>query len=83
MIEKSWNIKSPAQDIANAYASGYQLSNHGLTSLGTVYWNLPVPALYEEALYRREGDMAYKGPLVVNTGKHTARAANDKFPCAN
>jgi phosphoenolpyruvate carboxykinase (ATP) len=79
MIEKSWNIKSPAQDVAKTYASEYQLINHGLTSLGTVYWNLPVPALYEEALFRREGDLAAMGPFVVNTGKHTARAANDKF----
>ncbi|MCK5879877.1 MAG: phosphoenolpyruvate carboxykinase (ATP), partial [Holophagae bacterium] len=29
--------------------------------------------------FRREGNMAHMGPLIVNTGKHTARAANDKY----
>ena len=36
-------------------------------------------ALYEEAIFRGEGKLSLYGPLVVNTGKHTARAANDKF----
>ena len=44
-----------------------------------VYWNLPEPALYEEAVFRREGRVAADGPFVVSTGKHTARAAADKF----
>ena len=79
MIGNIWNIKTPAQDIAKERASDFKLSNHGLTSLGNVYWNLTYAALYGEALFRREGSLAHMGPLVVNTGKHTARAANDKF----
>jgi len=35
--------------------------------------------LYEEAIHRSEGQLAASGPFVVNTGKHTARAAADKF----
>jgi phosphoenolpyruvate carboxykinase (ATP) len=37
------------------------------------------PALYEEASFRQEGLMAHGGPLVVNTGKWSARAAQDKY----
>lgn len=73
------DIKSPAEAQAQALKSDYGLENHGLTNLNKVYWNLPVEALYEEAVFRSEGKITRQGPLVVNTGKHTARAANDKF----
>ena len=73
------DIRTPAQGEARALKSDYGLENHGLTQLHQAYWNLPVEALYEEALFRREGRMTAQGPLVVNTGKHTARAAADKF----
>ncbi|HBL16511.1 MAG: phosphoenolpyruvate carboxykinase (ATP) [Elusimicrobia bacterium GWA2_69_24] len=73
------NIKTPAAAQAKALKSDYGLVNHGLSNLGTVYWNLSVPALYEEALFRREGQIAHMGPFVASTGKHTARSANDKF----
>ncbi|MEW5938516.1 MAG: phosphoenolpyruvate carboxykinase (ATP), partial [Chloroflexota bacterium] len=43
------------------------------------YWNLPTEALYEEAVFRSEGATVIGGPFVANTGKHTARSANDKF----
>ena len=57
---------------------------HGLDSLGIVnpgrvYWNLPAPALYEEAIRRGEGLISAQGPLVVRTGQHTGRSPNDKF----
>jgi len=73
------NIQTPAQALAKERKSRFGLSNHGLKNLRMAYWNLPEPALYEEALFRREGNMAHMGPLVVKTGKHTARAANDKL----
>lgn len=73
------NIKTPADAQADARKSDYGLVNHGLTNLNRVYWNLPVEALYEEAIFRNEGKLTLSGPLVVNTGKHTARAASDKF----
>lgn len=73
------DIKSPAEAQAAARKSDFGLENHGLFNLNKVYWNLPVEALYEEAIFRSEGKISLLGPFVVNTGKHTARAANDKF----
>ncbi len=73
------NIKSPAAAVAKDLKSDYGLVNHGFSNFGNVYWNLSEPALYEEILFRREGQISNLGPIVVNTGKHTARAANDKF----
>jgi phosphoenolpyruvate carboxykinase (ATP) len=73
------DIKTPAESQAEARKSDYGLENHGLAFLNRVYWNLPTEALYEEAIFRNEGKITLHGPLVVNTGKHTARAANDKF----
>lgn len=73
------NIKTPAQDQARALKADYGLENHGLTNLSTVFWNLPTEALYEEIAFRGEARMTQLGPLVVNTGKHTGRSANDKF----
>lgn len=73
------NIKTPAQSQASAHKSDFGLDNHGLSNLGTVYWNLPTEALYEEIIFRGEAQLSRYGPVVVNTGKYTARAANDKF----
>jgi phosphoenolpyruvate carboxykinase (ATP) len=77
----SWfmNIETPAAKDAGRLSSTFGLDNHGLTGLNRVYWNLPTGALYEEAIFRREARVAHLGPLIVNTGKHTARAAADKF----
>jgi phosphoenolpyruvate carboxykinase (ATP) len=73
------NIKTPAQDQAPALKSDYGLENHGLTNLRVTYWNLPSEALYEEIVFRNEGKISHQGPVLVLTGEHTARAANDKF----
>jgi phosphoenolpyruvate carboxykinase (ATP) len=73
------NIKTPAQDQADGLSSDYDLKSHGLSNLNTVYWNLPPEALYEEIVFRREGQLTHEGALVVDSGAHTARAAQDKF----
>ena len=72
------DIKTPAQGEASALKSDYGLENHGLTNLRMVYWNLPTEALYEEIAFRREARTSHMGAIVANTGKHTARSANDK-----
>ena len=73
------NIKTPAEDQADALASEFTLKNHGLTNLRKVYWNLPIESLYEEIVFRKEGHITKMGALVVDSGSHTARAAQDKF----
>jgi len=73
------NIKTPSEGQAGAIRSDYGLDYLGLTNLHKVYWNLPTEALYEEIVFRGEASISHQGPLVVNTGKHTARAASDKF----
>ena len=72
------DVQSPAVKEAGTLASAYGLANHGLVNLRRAYWNLPTPALYEESIFRSESSLSHLGPLVVNTGKHTARAAADK-----
>lgn len=59
--------------------SSYGLENHGITNVHQVFWNLNTPILYEEIIKRREGFIAHLGPIVVRTGQHTGRAAEDKF----
>ncbi len=56
-----------------------ELDRLGIHNAGQVFWNRPTAALYEEAVRRREGLMAHSGPLVVRTGRHTGRAAEDKY----
>ncbi|MCX6137990.1 MAG: phosphoenolpyruvate carboxykinase (ATP) [Ignavibacteriales bacterium] len=73
------DIKTPTQPEAAAYKSDYGLENHGITNARMVYWSLPSEALYEEIAFRNEAKISRLGPVVANTGKHTARSANDKF----
>ena len=60
-------------------APHYTLDQQGIATGATVHWNLPTAPLVEQALRRDEGVLAKDGPLVVATGKHTGRSANDKF----
>jgi phosphoenolpyruvate carboxykinase (ATP) len=76
---KYLEFNTPASKQAAELASDYQLSNLGLAHLDRVFWNLPSEALYEEAIFRSEGHISAGGPFIVHTGKHTARAAADKF----
>ncbi|HOO16695.1 MAG TPA: phosphoenolpyruvate carboxykinase (ATP), partial [Phycisphaerae bacterium] len=76
---KYLEFETPASKQAGELASDYKLKNHGLDYLDRVFWNLPVPALVEEAIFRGEGHMVAGGPFIVNTGKWSARAAADKY----
>jgi phosphoenolpyruvate carboxykinase (ATP) len=60
--------------------TGYRgLEQHGIEHRASVFWNLRTPAYYMHALRREEGVLAHGGPLVVDTGRHTGRSAEDKF----
>ena len=50
----------------------------GLDATQTVYYNLPAPALIEEALRRGEGRLVAHGPLATRTDP-TGRSPNDRF----
>lgn len=59
--------------------SSFGLDRHGLGNAKAAFWNYSTAALYEEAIRRGEGKLARNGALVVQTGQHTGRSANDKF----
>ena len=50
-----------------------------LEKASSVRRNLSSDELYEIAHTTNEGKLSKHGALVVNTGKHTGRSANDKF----
>jgi len=78
-MTKYLEFDTPALKHANELASDYKIKNHGLVYLDQVFWNLPESALYEEAVFRGEGKVVNGGAFLVNTGKWTARAANEKY----
>ena len=78
-MSKYLEFSTPASKEAMELASDFRLKNQGLLHLDRVYWNLPDSALYEEAIFRNEATLSSQGALLVKTGKHTARAAADKF----
>jgi phosphoenolpyruvate carboxykinase (ATP) len=57
----------------------FGLSHQNIDTEANLHWNLGPAPLVEAALARGEGLLAKDGPLVVETGKHTGRSANDKF----
>ena len=59
--------------------SSHGLERHGLRKLAAAHWNYGMPALFEEVIRRGEGRLTEGGAVVVDTGKYTGRAANDKF----
>ena len=61
------------------FISAESIAAFGDAKVKTLNWNWGTEALYEAALQNREGELARGGPLVVKTGLHTGRSANDKF----
>jgi phosphoenolpyruvate carboxykinase (ATP) len=59
------------------------LEHEGIEHPRRVFWNTTTPALYEEAVRRREGLIAQAGPIVFHTGRHTGRSPKDKFLVRN
>jgi phosphoenolpyruvate carboxykinase (ATP) len=55
------------------------LEAQGIATDAKIFWNLTTAPLVEQAVTRGEGLLAKHGPIVVKTGKHTGRSANDKF----
>lgn len=57
----------------------FDLEAQGISTDAALHWNLQTAALVEQAVSRGEGRLAKDGPLVVATGAHTGRSAQDKF----
>ncbi len=55
------------------------LEAQGIETRADVHWNLTTARLVEVAVARGEGKLSADGPLVVETGAHTGRSAQDKF----
>nr|WP_298897946.1 phosphoenolpyruvate carboxykinase [uncultured Altererythrobacter sp.] len=55
------------------------LSDQGIETAARIHSNLGTPQLVEQSLTNSEGELSRYGSLVVKTGAHTGRSANDKF----
>jgi len=60
-------------------ASRHGLDVQGFATSAALHWNLGTAPLIELAVKRGEGLLSKDGALVVETGAHTGRSANDKF----
>jgi phosphoenolpyruvate carboxykinase (ATP) len=63
----------------NGVLAKYGLEQQGIPTGAEIFWNLGTAPLVEHAVRRGEGLLAKDGPLVVRTGRHTGRSAQDKF----
>ena len=71
------SLAEPHQDhTATAVAP---LSGTGIRLSGPVHANLTAPQLIAHAIRREEGRLSANGALIVRTGSHTGRSAQDKF----
>ena len=71
-------MPNPASD-SDPRASRHGLDRQGLHHTGNVFWNLTPAELTEHIARRGEGELSADGPIVVCTGQHTGRSAQDKF----
>jgi phosphoenolpyruvate carboxykinase (ATP) len=62
-------VKNPKSD----------LSQYGLKSVDTAYWNLTPAELVEHTLNIGEGVLTDTGAIAIRTGKFTGRSPDDKF----
>jgi phosphoenolpyruvate carboxykinase (ATP) len=65
-------------EVANRVPA-HGLADQGIATSAELHWNLQTPQLVEQAVRRGEGVLAKDGPLVVRTGRHTGRSAQDKY----
>jgi len=65
--------------VPSTVVSAFGLASQGYETPASLHWNLATGPLVELAVQRGEGMLSEHGALVVKTGKHTGRSANDKF----
>ena len=57
--------------------------DHGFKNLKKISWNLDRDAIYDITISNGQGVLSNDQALVVETGIHTGRSANDKFIVKN
>ena len=65
--------------IVNERIPPARLATQGTETRADLHWNHVTARLVEAAVARGEGKLSADGPLVVETGAHTGRSAQDKF----
>ena len=70
------------ENIGNNF-SGIEPDLHGFSNLKKAYWNLNQEQIYKITVDNGQGILSKDGALVVETGIHTGRSANDKFIVKN
>ena len=70
------------ENIGNNF-SGIEPDLHGFSNLKKAYWNLNQEQVYKITVDNGQGILSKDGALVVETGIHTGRSANDKFIVKN
>jgi phosphoenolpyruvate carboxykinase (ATP) len=65
--------------VPSSVVPAFGLVSHGWNTPASLHWNLGTAPLVELAVQRGEGLLSQHGALVVKTGKHTGRSAQDKF----
>jgi phosphoenolpyruvate carboxykinase (ATP) len=68
-----------SETVPSTVVPAYSLAQQGYVTPARLHWNLATGSLVELAVQRGEGMLSEHGALVVQTGKHTGRSANDKF----
>ncbi len=63
----------------SAVVPAHGLAEQGYATPAALHWNLTTGPLVELAVQRGEGLLSQHGALVVKTGAHTGRSAQDKF----
>ncbi len=66
-------------NILGQYTSNFPIEKSGFRNLDTVHMNNSAAQLFQMSIERGEGNVAKGGALVVKTGTHTGRSAQDKF----
>jgi phosphoenolpyruvate carboxykinase (ATP) len=73
-------MKTQAQlDVQGRCNPAFSPNSFGFDSPARMLMNLEAPALYEEAILRREAAITAGGALLAETGAHTGRSPKDKF----
>ena len=61
------------------YVSKSGIENQNIKCDKNIFWNLDTELLYEHTIINGQGIIGKGGALIVETGQHTGRSANDKF----